>query len=435
MSVPHQPLPMDEQTNLELTTVAHSTNKKKRPSIMEVIKEKQNSQDFNQKLNVAITLILEIYRVLMGAFLIVFVPQKCEDTICSAGQNVNRDDPLTKAAFSFNIITAFSFLALYFIEVKRENKLINYLEVNKFTASDNDSVGKALEKLSIVKKQKIWDYDGYYQKCGYASTLSFSINAILSFIVICQNYLDSKTMTVFFTNILLMGLKVADVFSIANTSKNIFYSAYLKNRVQYNDVDPDKMMVADSSTIHIDINANTATDNKQSDVRIDITLDNVLIDVSKYNVIADTTTTENVFPVHDDQDTVAMDVDGEPKVEGLPDDSCHDTELLEKISTDNNNVTQPKDDYVSEDSIRLEHIYNEKNESAIFQESQPYNTTSIESAQGTTEPSESNTESVEITSEPSESNTETVQGTTEPSESNTESAQGTTEPESADSSV
>jgi hypothetical protein len=195
------------------------------------------------------------------------------------------------------------------------------------------------------------------------------------------------------------------------------------------------MMVADSSTIHIDINANTATDNKHSDVRIDITLDNVLIDVSKYNVIADTTTTENVFPVHDDQDTVAMDVDGEPKVEGLPDDSCHDTELLEKISTDNNNVTQPKDDYVSEDSIRLEHIYNEKNESAIFQESQPYNTTSIESAQGTTEPSESNTESVEITSEPSESNTETVQGTTEPSESNTESAQGTTEPESADSSV
>ena len=71
MSVPHQPLPMEEQTNLELTTVVDvSTNKKKRPSIMEVIKEKQNSQDFNQKLNVAITLILEIYRVLMGALLV-----------------------------------------------------------------------------------------------------------------------------------------------------------------------------------------------------------------------------------------------------------------------------------------------------------------------------------------------------------------------------
>jgi type II secretory pathway component PulK len=38
-----------------------------------------------------------------------------------------------------------------------------------------------------------------------------------------------------------MGLKVADVFSTVNTKKNVFYSAYLKNKVQYNDVDPDKV--------------------------------------------------------------------------------------------------------------------------------------------------------------------------------------------------
>jgi len=364
MSIPYQPQQMEEQPIVELTTVAVTTNKKKRPSIMEVIKEKQNSQDFNQKLNVAITLILEIYRVLMGAFLIIFVPQKCEDTICSASQNVNRDDKLTKAAFSFNVITAFSFLALYFIEVQRENKLINYLDVNKFTASDNDSVGKALEKLSVVKKQKIWDYDGYYQKCGYASTLSFSINAILSFIVVCQNYLDSKTMTVFFTNILLMGLKVADVFSIAKTSKNIFYSAYLKNRVQYNDVDPDKIHLAADEFA----------------VKIDITPD---------KVIADTKPVDGPVDVSE-----AMDVDGEPKVEGLPDDSDADTELLlEKISIDNNNnIAPPKADYVrAEDTLRLEQIYKQKNESATFQVTHP----DIKSDEGNTEPTHSNSESVE----------------------------------------
>ena len=376
MSIPYQPQQMEEQPIVELTTVVDvSTNKKKRPSIMEVIKEKQNSQDFNQKLNVAITLILEIYRVLMGAFLIIFVPQKCEDTICSASQNVNRDDKLTKAAFSFNIITAFSFLSLYYIEVQRENKLINYLDVNKFTASDNDSVGKALEKLSVVKKQKIWDYDGYYQKCGYASTLSFSINAILSFIVVCQNYLDSKTMTVFFTNILLMGLKVADVFSIAKTSKNIFYSAYLKNRVQYNDVDPDKIhLAADESAVKIDINPDKViADTKPVDVSVDGP-----VDVSE-----------------------AMDVDGEPKVEGLPDDSDADTELLlEKISIDNNNnialpkadYVQPKVDYVrAEDTLILEQIYKQKNESATFQVTHP----DIKSDEGNTEPTHSNSESVE----------------------------------------
>ena len=380
MSIPYQPQQMEEPPIVELTTVVDvSTNKKKRPSIMEVIKEKQNSQDFNQKLNVAITLILEIYRVLMGAFLIVFVPQKCEDTICSASQNVNRDDKLTKAAFSFNIITAFSFLALYFIEVKRENKLINYMEVNKFTASDNDSVENALEKLSVVKKQKIWDYDGYYQKCGYASTVSFSINAILSFIVICQNYLDSKTMTVFFTNILLMGLKVADVFSIANTSKNIFYSAYLKNRVQYNDVDPDKIQLADDSAVKIDINPDTAIDNTK-DIRV--VLNNIIVNISESS------------------DT--MDVDGEPKVEGLPDDSDADTELLlEKISIDNNNnisaqltkeLVQSNADHVrAEDTLNLENIYKQKNESATFQVTHP----DIKSDESNTEPIQSNAESVE----------------------------------------
>ena len=48
----------------------------RRKSIFERIKEKQNDQDFKQKTNVFITLMLEIYRVLMGAFLVAFVPQK-----------------------------------------------------------------------------------------------------------------------------------------------------------------------------------------------------------------------------------------------------------------------------------------------------------------------------------------------------------------------
>ena len=33
---------------------------------------------------------------------------------------------------------------------------------------------------------------------------------------------------------------MADVYSNVNTEKNVFYSAYLKGKIQYNDVDPDK---------------------------------------------------------------------------------------------------------------------------------------------------------------------------------------------------
>jgi len=204
-------------------------------------------QDFNQKMNVVSTLVLEIYRVLMGAFLVVFVPQKCEDTICSMNQNINRNDTMSQIAISSNAMTMLIFLFLYFIEVKRENKLINYLEVNRFTPVDNESVGEALEKLSTVKKDNILKFDNYYQKAGYVSTASFLINAVLSSIVVYSNYLDSKTLTVYLTNLLFMGLKVSDVYSTVNTKKNVFYSAYLKNKVQFNDVDPDKITFDEES--------------------------------------------------------------------------------------------------------------------------------------------------------------------------------------------
>jgi len=229
-----------EDNNTTIDTYVKSPTR--RTSLMKMIKEKQNDQDFNQKIGVASILLLELYRVLMGAFLIIFVPQKCGDDICSLTQNINRNDPLSQITLAFNVFTMISFLGLYFIEVKRENKLINYLEVNRFTPVDNEAVGESLEKLSTIKKQNILDYDGYYQTVGYASTVTFILNTILSSIVVYSHYLDNKTVTVYLTNLLFMGSKVNDVYTTVNTKKNIFYSAYLKNKVQFNDVDPDKIM-------------------------------------------------------------------------------------------------------------------------------------------------------------------------------------------------
>jgi hypothetical protein len=230
----------------ETTTMVGSTKiVQKRTSIMDKIKEKQNDQDFQQKLGVGTTLILEIYRVLMGALLIAFVPQNCNGQICSMSENLTRDDVMATTAVVTNFTTLGAFLILYFIEVKRENKMINYLEVNRFTPVDNESVGECLEKLHIAKRDKLLQYDSYYQKCGYISTIAFILNAVFSIITIYNHYLDSKTLTVLITNLLFMGSKVSDVFSTVNTKKNVFYSAYLKNKVQYNDVDPDKIHLLD----------------------------------------------------------------------------------------------------------------------------------------------------------------------------------------------
>ena len=198
------------------------------------------SQDSKQKMNVALTLVLEVYRVMMGAFLLVFVPQKCGNDLCSLSEHATSDSAFNKGIFGLNAFTLFLFLILYGVEVKREHKLIHYLEVNRTKPVDNESVGEELNKIEKSKIEKIWNLDSQYYYLGLSASFVYLVNAVLSTIIIADKYYDSKTITVLATNILFMGMKVYDVYSICNTKKNVFYSAYLTSRVQFNDVDPDK---------------------------------------------------------------------------------------------------------------------------------------------------------------------------------------------------
>jgi len=223
-----------------MTPTDPTTPMKRRQSLIEQYNELSKDQDFQQKMTVTTTLILEVYRVLMGAMLILFVPQNCDGEMCSISANFNREDSgLTKSAFAFNLFTVASFLVLYKIEVSRENKMIDYLDVNPELPRDNDAVKEALEHLEPSKKEEIWTLDDHYQKAGYFSMGAFSVNSVLSSYVIFSNLLNDKTITVLLTNLLFMGLKISDVFKVVNTERNIFLSAYLTRKIQYNDIDPD----------------------------------------------------------------------------------------------------------------------------------------------------------------------------------------------------
>ena len=210
--------------------------------IKDTIKDKMEDQDFNQKVAVSISVILELYRVLVSSFLVLFVPQKCGDHVCSLSENMVLENHLYSAGLVFNFITMASFLAMYTFEIKRENRLITYLEVNKSVPSDNNSVGIALEKLPQEKRDSIWQLDKYYMYSGRASILMFIVNTILSGFVVYEYYLDSQTTSTYITNILFMVTKLADVYANVNTEKNVFYSAYMKGKIQYNDVDPNKLL-------------------------------------------------------------------------------------------------------------------------------------------------------------------------------------------------
>lgn len=198
------------------------------------------NQDNMQKVNVSVTVCMEFYRILMGSLLLSFVPQKCGDHVCGITENLNESGAYY-IAYILNVMTLISFFLVYLVEIKRENRLITYLDVNNGKPTDVVSVANNLTKLPSDKKDKILHIDKIYQQVGCGAVIIYVFNTIISAIVIYDNYLDNKTVTAFLTNVLFMGSKVNEIYSIANTENNIFYSAYLKNKVQYNDVDPDKV--------------------------------------------------------------------------------------------------------------------------------------------------------------------------------------------------
>lgn len=213
----------------------------KRDSLQE-LSETLNDQDFKQKMGMYTSFIMEFYRVLMGSFLIIFVPQECNGHICTMTDNIATGDVMKDVTFSFNVITFACFLVMYYAELKRENKMITYLHVNPELPRDNDAVGEALLQLPVEKKNSILKLDKLYQRTGRGAMIVYTINVALSAIVAITNYLDDKTITVLLTNAIFMALKLYDTKTITDTEENVFLSAYLTRRIQYNDADPDKII-------------------------------------------------------------------------------------------------------------------------------------------------------------------------------------------------
>lgn len=233
----------EEEINISEKPTEKPTKSKCQSFMDEIkdIKEMVSDQDFKQKSGAYVAFLLEMYRVLMGTLLLFFVPQKCGDDLCNMSQIIQKTDAMYVGNISVNVVTFAAFFLMYVIELRRENKMISYLEVNKEFPSDNDAVGEALLLLPEKKRNVVLNLDGSYQKACYIAAIFYLANSVYSGFTIYDNYYDSKTTTVFVTNLLFLVGKLVDVYGLANTETNIFYSAYLKDKVQYNYADPDKV--------------------------------------------------------------------------------------------------------------------------------------------------------------------------------------------------
>ena len=158
---------------------------------------------------------VEIYKVLMGTFLVFFVPQNCDGNTCELTQNIFIGKQLYDASFIVNVIALFAFIGLYTTESLRESVLMRLKDGN----TPNINI--------IVKANEKYIYS------AIASFIIFIINSILSGVVIYQNNLGSKSATVYMTKILFLSTKLYNVYYVINSEKDSFYSAYVRDFIKY----------------------------------------------------------------------------------------------------------------------------------------------------------------------------------------------------------
>jgi hypothetical protein len=196
-------------------------------------------QNIQQKGMILLEWWIELYRIVIGTCLLWFIPPTNPTNNYSIHYFQEDSKCFYNIVVYMNMYTFFSFFILYIIEIHRENTLVTFLEVNPSLPTDNESVGMVVDNLNPIKKKKMYYIDTVYVSYAGYCMACFTVNTVLSGIVLFHN-IDITSITGFITNILFMMTKIYQIVFVIRTEKHIFYSAYLINFVQFNDLDPEE---------------------------------------------------------------------------------------------------------------------------------------------------------------------------------------------------
>ncbi len=201
-------------------------------------KKKTHISDKKQILILIFFSISEIFKIVMATLLILFVPQKCEEDLCTMEQIINNYDGFTKFVLYYNFITLGVFLIFYFVEIRREIFLIKYLDIDN-TLPDNNLPRLITNYPKVDKKLDKTNKNYYY----IVNSMIFMVvvNFIISLICVFFNYADFKSLTSILSFTALTTSKVYNSYYIStNAMKNdIFLSAYMTEYSSFNVMDND----------------------------------------------------------------------------------------------------------------------------------------------------------------------------------------------------
>ena len=190
--------------------------------------------DTQQRIKIFFLFIFQVYKIIMGSFLVLFVPQQCGDHDCTIYELGNNNEKYGQLCVMWNVFTLLSFLYLYLVELRRENWMITYLDHNdELLSATLDPIDNEYETQEMSKLNQS------YINAIKGSLFVVFLNVVLSGMSIHAHYKDATTVTSFSSFILLVSSKIYSSYNIAKESHDEMraLSAYITKPMLFNVLD------------------------------------------------------------------------------------------------------------------------------------------------------------------------------------------------------
>ena len=195
-------------------------------------------QDIVQRAKICGFFVLELYKITTGTLLSLFVPQKCNNQVCTITENLNNKELYHSVVMYTNFVSMFLFLSYYIIELYREEWCVRNLDVDN-NYSDNH-LKKIIIKLPNLNK-KMDKLNFIYYHLFNLNCLIYAINLGVSIKLLKDNYHSSATISSFCSFVLLVIMKMYNSYGVSRISikDDKMTSAFIKEFISFNVIDKD----------------------------------------------------------------------------------------------------------------------------------------------------------------------------------------------------
>lgn len=179
------------------------------------------------------TILIELYKMGMGTFLIFCVPQRCNDHVCQIKELYYDNDAHTKIAIIINSFTLLTILFTYIWEWRRETWFMKHL--TSIPSLPYDNLTHIARDSRFIERNLIF-YNVHYLRALRVTAATTLINFLTSGYVIYHRYMDYTTLLSYFSFALLLLEKFKKSYFVGKKSQDnkLALSAYKIEAVSFN---------------------------------------------------------------------------------------------------------------------------------------------------------------------------------------------------------